>query len=140
VTGRTASRFLVSLSLLLLACVSSGPAPMGTVPVNMRTFPMPYKAVWKAVTETVQYDFLIPIEVMEAKQGYFSSELIKDYQPQQRSKYRVSGTVMFDGSGTVVKLYKQLEIEQGDSWITIPSDLTLEMKILDAVGKKLRAK
>jgi hypothetical protein len=106
----------------------------------MRTFPKPYAAVWKAVTETVQYDFLIPIEVADKKHGYFTSELVKDYQPLQRTKYRLSGTVMFDGTGTIVKLYKQLQIEQGDSWKTVSSDLALEQRILDVVGRKLGVK
>jgi hypothetical protein len=113
---------------------------MGAVPASMRAFAAPYGQVWKIVTETVQYDFLIPVEMAEAKRGYFSSELIKDYQPGQRSKYRLSGTVMFDGSATIVKLYKQLEVEQDGTWITIPSDLSLESRILDRVGTKLQKK
>jgi hypothetical protein len=128
------------VGLLLIGCAGPAPEPMGRVPASFRSFAKPYAKVWKVVTETVQYDFLIPIELAEPKQGYFSSELIKDYQPGQRSRYRVSGTVMFDGAATVVKLHKQMELEQNGVWVTIPSDLLLESKILDAVGKKLRGK
>ena len=131
---------LLLLPVVWFGCVKSGPETSNIVPASMRAFTMPYGKVWKVVLDTVQYEFLIPVEVAEAKKGYFSSELIKDYQAGQRSKYRLSGTVMFDGNATVVKLYRQLELEQNGEWVTIPSDLSLESRILSAVGDKLRAK
>jgi hypothetical protein len=134
-----ALRSLALAGLLLFGCAGSAPEPMGKVPASFRSFAKPYAKVWKVVTETVQYDFLIPIELAEPKRGYFSSELIKDFQPQ-RTKYRLSGTVMFDGSATIVKLYRQLEVEDNGAWITVPSDLSLEARILDAVGRKLGTK
>jgi hypothetical protein len=130
--------WIVPVLLLATACVKSGPETQsGMVPASMRTYAKPFSSVWKAVTQTVQIDFMIPIEVIDKKRGYFASELVKDYQPFQRSRYRVSGTVLFDGTSTVVKLYKQLEIEQGDLWKTIPSDLSLESKILETVSRRL---
>ncbi|MFH1262832.1 MAG: hypothetical protein V1495_05250 [Pseudomonadota bacterium] len=130
--------WIVPVLLLATACVKSGPETQsGLVPASMRTYSKPFSTVWKAVTQTVQIDFMIPIEVIEKKRGYFASEMVKDYQPFQRSRYRLSGTVLYDGQSTVVKLYKQLEIEQADAWKTIPSDLSLESKILESVSKRL---
>jgi hypothetical protein len=130
---------LAAILVLASACVKEAPEQAGgAIPASLRTYPKPFVEVWKVVLDTVQYDFLTPIEIADKKRGYFTSELIKDYQPYQKSKYRLSGTVMFDGTGTIVKLYKQLQVEDGNTWVTVPSDLTLERKILDAVSKKLR--
>jgi hypothetical protein len=132
---------LLAALLSFAGCVKSAPTnDVGAVPASLRSYPKPYAAVWKTVLETVQYDFLIPIEVADKNRGYFSSELVKDYQPYRKTKYRLSGTIMYDGQATVVKLYKQLEVEEGNAWRTIPSDLSLESKVLEAVGKKLRVK
>jgi hypothetical protein len=129
---------LAAVLLLASACIKEAPEQVGgAIPASLRTYPKPFAEVWKIVLDTVQYDFLTPIEIADKKRGYFTSELIKDYQPFQKTKYRLSGTVMFDGAGTIVKLYKQLQVEDGNTWVTVPSDLTLERKILDTVSKKL---
>lgn len=140
-TRRNPFWFLLLAAFLTFACASKSGSnsSMGEVPANMRSFESTPPTVWKALMDTIQYDFLIPIEVAEKGRGYFSSELMKDYQPNSKSKYRLSGTIMFDGESTIVKLYKQLQFEQQGEWITIPSDLRMEMEILQKVGRRLDA-
>jgi hypothetical protein len=136
---RMLPRAILSFAVLfgIGGCASEAPTPVGLMPPNIRTFMRPYPIVWKAVIDAVRYDFLMNIDVADSKRGYFSTELIRDYQPGQRTKFRISGTLQFDGQGTIVKLYRQLEVEQNDRWSAVPSDLTMEAKILDVVARRL---
>ncbi len=129
---------IFSLALLWgCAAKNAGPTLDGGVPANMRTFRQPFAQVWGALTKTIQYDYLLPIEVIDEQRGYFTTELVRDYQPFAKSKYRLSGTVAFDGKVSIVKLYRDTQILKGKEWKTIPSDLRLEKKILDDLSKKL---
>lgn len=90
------------------------------------------------MTQVLQYDFLIPIEFKDESRGYFSSKLIRDFEPFKKTKYRLSGTVLFDGKATTVRLYKHQQILIQEKWKTIPSNLQLEKKILKSVSEKLK--
>ena len=63
--------------------------------------------------------------------------MIRDYQPFQKRRFRVSGTLIWDGQGTIVKLYKHEEIETNNQWQAIPSDSKLEAQILQKIAQRL---
>jgi hypothetical protein len=116
------------------------PAQVAAQTPNIRTFALPFQTVWKTTLDTVEYDFLMGIEMQEAKRGFFTTEMIRDYQPFQKRRFRVSGTLIWDGQGTIVKLYKHEEIEAGSEWKAIPSDSKLEAQILQKIAARLNRK
>lgn len=126
--------------MFTLACGGSKktPSAVDAQTPNIRIFPVPLQAAWKAALETVEFDFLMGIEMQEIKRGVFSTELIRDYQPFQKRRFRVSGTLIFDGQGTIVKLYKHEEILVENEWKAIPSDSRLENQILQKIATKLK--
>jgi len=132
---------LLSAALIMTsACGGSKKSPSATQDQtpNIRTFPVPFQKVWKTTLETVEYDFLMGIELQEVKKGFFSTEMIRDYQPFQKRRFRVSGSLIFDGQGTIVKLYKHEEVlMENNEWRAIPSDSRLENQILQRVASKL---
>ena len=113
-----------------------GEAPMP----NIRNYQLPYQTVWKAVLEVVEFDFLMGIELQDQKKGFFSTEMIRDYQPFQKRRFRLSGTLIFDGQATIVKLYKHEEIMVNDQWQAIPSNSAMENQVLEKITKKLRSR
>lgn len=131
----------IFLSCLLMFAVACGgknsPKSVQDQTPNIRSFPLPYQKVWKATLDTVEFEFLMGIEMQEIKRGFFSTEMIRDYQPFQKRRFRVSGTLIFDGQATIVKLYKHEEILVGDDWKAIPSNSALENQILQRIAKKL---
>ena len=131
----------VFLFIASFSCAAKRPANSvdNSLPPNMHVFYGQLDKVWGTLTTTIQFDYLIPIQILEEEKGYFSSELVRESQPLA-TKYRVSGTVVFDGAGVVVTLYKHQQILENENWKTIPSDLVLEKKILDAVVQKLSKK
>jgi hypothetical protein len=128
--------------MFFLACGGSkkSPSAIENQTPNIRTFAIPFQTAWKATLETVEFDFLMGIEMQEMKRGFFSTELIRDYQPFQKRRFRVSGTLIFDGQGTIVKLYKHEEILVENDWKAIPSDSRLENQILQKIAAKLQVK
>ena len=137
------SRIGLLFILVLLAQVScsgkKGAKRPGALPANVRVYQLPQNTVWKAVINTVQYDFLLSFELLDEKRGHFSTEMVRDYQPNQKSKFRLSGTLTFDGRGIIVTLYKHQQIEVGGEWKTLGSNLSLENSILESVTKKLQS-
>lgn len=132
---------LLSATLIFtLACGGSKKTPSAAEQQtpNIRTFAVPFQSAWKTTLETVEFDFLMGIEMQEVKRGFFSTELIRDYQPFQKRRFRVSGTLIFDGQGTIVKLYKHEEILVENEWKAIPSDSKLENQILQKIASKLQ--
>lgn len=132
-----------TLSLILLIAVAScggekkPPKMVQDQTPNIRSFNLPFQKVWKATLETVEFDFLMGIEMQEVKRGFFSTEMIRDYQPFQKRRFRVSGSLIFDGQATIVKLYKHEEILFENEWKAIPSDSKLEYQMLQKISKKL---
>jgi len=131
--------FLASLGLSILQCAPTPSLP-SQVPPNIRIFPKPFEEVWKVIMNVVQVDLLLPIEVSDPQKGYFSTQLVFEDQAFLKTKFRLSGTLEFDGQTTTVKLYKHQQIQELDGWKTIPSELMLEQKVLHLVEKKLRSK
>jgi hypothetical protein len=133
---------LFSVSIIFtMACGEKKPNSLAdTSTPNIRTFPLPFQKIWKTTLETVEFEFLMGIEMQEVKRGFFSTEMIRDYQPFQKRRFRLSGTLVFDGQGTIVKLYKHEEILINDEWKAIPSNNTLESQVLDRIAKKLSGK
>lgn len=132
---------LISATLMFTsACGGSKKTPSAAEQQtpNIRIFPAPFQTVWKATLETAEFDFLMGIEMQEIKRGVFSTELVRDYQPFQKRRFRVSGTLIFDGQGTIVKLYKHEEIMVDNEWKAIPSDSRLENQILQKISQKLQ--
>ena len=128
---------VLALALAIVGCGKPSGPHAGQVPANVQSFYKPRSAVWKVLIDTVRYDYLLNVEVADEKRGYFSTELIRDYQPGQRSKYRLSGKLTFDGKSQIVTLYRHLQIQVGEEWKTIASDLMLERRILADLQKKL---
>lgn len=125
--------------MLLLGCGGDKKVPkrVEDQTPNIRSFNLPYQKVWKATLDTVEFEFLMGIEMQEVKRGFFSTEMIRDYQPFQKRRFRVSGTLIFDGQVTIVKLYKHEEILFDNEWKAIPSDSKLEAQMLQKIAKKL---
>ena len=102
----------------------------------MRVFPGPYDGLWRALIETVELRFLIPIEVAETNRGVFSSELIRGDEPAEPVRSRLSGNIRFDGKDFVVTLYRHTELYRGGRWHALPSNLELESRILSELSRK----
>lgn len=113
-------------------------AAKGAQNTNIRSFPAPYAKVWKETLETVEFEYLLGIEVQDKKKGFFSSEMIRDYQPFQKKRFRLSGTLTFDGKETIVKLYRHEEILVENEWKAVPSNSSMESQILTSIAKKLQ--
>lgn len=132
---------ILSLSFLFISACGGGgktaPKSVQDQTPNIRSFNLPYQKVWKATLDTVEFEFLMGIEMQEVKRGFFSTEMIRDYQPFQKRRFRVSGTLIFDGQVTIVKLYKHEEILFDNEWKAIPSDSKLEAQMLQKIAKKL---
>lgn len=129
------------LSVSLFSCggEKAPPKSVEQQTPNVRTFNLPFAQVWKATLETVEFEFLMGIEVNEMKRGFFSTEMIRDYQPFQKRRFRVSGSLIWDGQGTIVKLYKHEEVlGDGNDWKAIPSDSKLEAQILQKIAVKFQ--
>lgn len=78
------------------------------------------------------------IEVQDQKKGFFSTEMIRDYQPFLKKRFRVSGTLSTDGKQTIVKLYKHEEQLVDNEWKAIPSNSSMEGQILTTIAKKVK--
>ena len=115
------------------------PAQVASQTPNIRTFPVPFAKAWKTTLETVEFDYLMGIELKEMKKGFFTTEMIRDYQPFQKRRFRVSGPLFWDGQGTTVKLYKHEEIQVNGECQAIPSDSKLEAQMLQKIAKRLQS-
>lgn len=114
------------------------PSQVAAQTPNIRTFALPFQKVWKTTLDTVEFDYLMGIELQEVKKGFFTTEMIRDYQPFQKRRFRVSGSLIWDGQGTIVKLYKHEEIEVNGQWQAIPSDSKLEAQMLQKIAGRLK--
>jgi hypothetical protein len=135
------SAVLISL-FFMSGCGGSkkSPAQVAAQTPNIKTFPLPIQKVWRTTLDTIEYDFLMGLEHQEPQKGFFTTEMIRDYQPFQKRRFRVSGSLIWDGQGTIVKLYKHEEIEVNGEWQAIPSNSTLESQILQKISKRLQQK
>ncbi|MCB0326646.1 MAG: hypothetical protein KDD52_03420 [Bdellovibrionales bacterium] len=131
---------LLSFSFGLISCGSkTSPTQIqdSSMPPNIRSFPLAYAQVWDIILETVQYDFLLEVEIQDRRKGYFSTIMIRDFVNNQKVKFRVSGTFSYDGQSTIVKLYKHEEVEEDGYWKAVPSDNRMEREILQKAAQRL---
>ncbi len=132
-------------SLMLIAFVGCGgdkkPSTAAQANINVQSFTAPYQKVWKVTLDTIEFDFLMGIELQDLKKGVFSTEMIRDYQPFQKRRFRLSGTLIFDAQSksTIVKLYKHEEVLVNNDWQAIPSNSAMENQILTKVAARLKA-
>ena len=139
--------FLVTLALAsALACTScvtkrvGDDAPLS--PPNMRTYYHPRSVVWKSLIQIIRNEYLMPFDYASQKNGNFASKEIRtDDQTVPKTKYRLSGSIKFDGSGIVVTLYRQLEFwdEKEKTWQSVSTDYMMETAILNRLSQKLGA-
>jgi hypothetical protein len=127
---------LVLLVVLLGGCAGKGTGGRGaeTFPPNMRVIYQPIEVVWDELLNILRYDYLFIIEVTDVNNRFFATELIRDEGLENQVKFRVSGSLKFDGKGIVVVLYKQIEERTAQGWVTRPSDYVLEKQILDRLN------
>ena len=124
----------------LTACSGKNPSTAASADQNpnLRSFPFPYQKVYKTTVDIVEYEFLMGIELQDPKRGIFSTEMVRDYQAFQKRRFRLSGTVVFNGKESIVKLYKHEEVLIDNVWKAIPSDSSLENQILNKISAKLK--
>ena len=122
------------------SCAKSGPQPRSAeesfLP-NMAKFSAPMEVVWEHVLNTLRYDFLYPLALVNRQNGFFVTDMIRDdYQDLQDRKFRVSGTLKYDGTGVVVVLYKEEEVRTQDGWEKLATDFILERDILNKIKER----
>ncbi len=130
--------FIFLITFGLAACGGKNPSKVSSADQtpNIRSFPIPYQKMWKITLDTVEFDFLMGIELKDMKKGFFSTEIIRDYQPFQKRRFRLSGTLLFDGKETMVKLYKHEEMLIDNEWKAIPSNSTFEKQVLNRIAQR----
>lgn len=120
-------------------CAAKAPNKIAPLPLaNVREFPLPAQEVWDQLIRTVRYEFLIPLEFADETKRKFSSRMIREMFVAQKSRYRISGSVVEGDGQTMVTLYKHQEIFVENRWKALVSDLRLEQKILEQLTKQLK--
>jgi hypothetical protein len=114
------------------------PATPAAAPPNVRLFKAPLPKVWDALINAVQLELLLPIEVQDPKQGYFVTKKIVDPLNPQSAHYRLSGMVHAIPDGTTVTLYREQQVLDGYLWRSVPSDYSMERRILNHLEGRLR--
>jgi len=98
-----------------------------------------YEDAWNAVIKVVQYDFLLPIEIQDMTKGFFSTQLIKEYDQSPKIRYRLTGDISSDNQESMIKLHKVIEVQAPDgTWKTFPSDLRLERQMVQKIYQRLQ--
>lgn len=98
-----------------------------------------YQAAWDTTINVVQFDLLLPIEIQDIKKGFFSTQLIKEYDQTPHMRYRLTGDISSDNRESMIKLHKVVEFQMQDgSWKTLPSDLKLEQQIVKKIYQRLQ--
>jgi hypothetical protein len=125
---------VLSLALILSACVAARDAKWKTVPeVNM-----PYDKAWGIVVNAITQHF--DLEISDAQSGYLRSEwkITERVWGRDILKARVSVRIENKKPFRVkVKVEKQ-EIDFFDVWITTGNDETMENEILEELSGRLR--
>ncbi len=140
--GKSKRIFLCLVLALICACGKSvqqesvRPASASFTP-NMSIYYAPIDTVWDAVIKTVRYDFLYTLDVVNPAGWFFATEVVRDYQSDPKTKYRISGTLKYSGEGVTVVLYKQQQVFENGDWVEQPSDYSLERQILTRLRSRL---
>lgn len=136
--------WVVALTILLVGgCASKSVAPTSATQnfsPNMAVFSYPRDQVWDTLIKIVRFDYLYELDVVEPDRGYFVTDSIRDTDGAQWRRFRLTATVTFDGTGSVVVLYKQEERrnQSGGSWFAVESDLQMERQLLRALRERLQ--
>jgi len=137
---------ILNISLLLLAvfilssCVTKRIGENNEIPPNVQTYYFSKKIVWRNLVQIIRNELLIPFQYASYKRGHFvCRELTSADQPGQKMKVQLSGFLTFDGSGTVLTLYRQIVAWdlRTETWKAYPTDYILETTILRRLEEKL---
>lgn len=111
------------------------------IPPNVHVYYYPKGLVWKNLILIIRNEYLMPFDFASYKRGYFVCQEVKDaVNPLFKTRVRLSGSITYDGAGTVVTLYKQISVwnEQTGEWQTTPTDYQLEVNILARLAERLK--
>ncbi|MFH1017149.1 MAG: hypothetical protein V1798_03080 [Pseudomonadota bacterium] len=139
----TQARLLCLLfAFAALGCVKeisfspSGARP--ALPPNVAIYSASPDSVWNALLDSVRFQYLFSIEVEDSKQGYFATKWIPDSLNPQNARFRLSATVRAVPEGTAVTLYREQQVLSENAWKAVPSDYSLERRILEDLKNRLR--
>ena len=124
-------------TLSLFQCSPKTPSEVVDQTPNIRIINAPYELVWTKTNEVVEYEFLMSMEFRDIEKGVFSTKMIRENTGGFTKRFRVSGSMVFNGKQTMVKLYKHEEIFENQKWRAVSSDYQLESKILDQITQKI---
>jgi hypothetical protein len=80
---------------------------------------------------------LYSLAVINNRDHIFSTEQVRDENNGTPLRFRISGTIKFEGKGVAVVLYKQQEVQMNEQWKAQPSDYQLERQILNRLKQRL---
>lgn len=132
--GRIASWLALGLALAGVGgCVKNvAPSPS---PQTQAFFPCPAAEVFKATVHVIEYDELLPIEIRDEARMFLSTKEIRETTPQGPIKSRLSATVRADESGANLRIYRELHRLLNGRWISLPSDQTIEKRLLEKISE-----
>ncbi len=110
------------------------------IPPNVQIYYFPKKLIWKNLIQIIRNEFLITFDYASYSKGHFVCKEIRDEEISGiKTRVRLSGSMTFDGSGTIVSIYKQIERwdEKEAVWQSVPTDFLIETSILNRLGERL---
>ena len=140
--SRISRKLLIAgLTLIMASCggKSGKRNEPAQFPVNMSIYYAPLNTVWDVVLKTIRYDYLYNIALANKRNGFFATEEIRDYNALGKTKFRLNISLKFQGSGTVVVIYKDQQVfspEKG--WQRVETDYRLEHEILNKIQQRLQ--
>lgn len=138
--SKTLIVLLFITGILASSCVKKRLDDRQIIPPNVRTYYHSKKVVWRNLVQIIRNEYLIPFDYASYRNGNFACQEVKNADdPNFKTKVRLSGSLTFDGSGTVVSLFKYVEYwnEKSRQWASLPSDFLLETQILNRLGERL---
>lgn len=109
-----------------------------TFPPNMAIYYQSVDTVWKALMRVVKIDLLYNLPIENRSDGYFITDWVTDDQAGLNFKYRINGTIKFEGRGVAVVLYREIQIRTQNGWTSEASDYSTEHFILGKLAEKLK--
>lgn len=138
VLGVTALLFLVACNQKPQATQIKHQETLNALNPNIAYVLSTYEDAWNTTLKVVQYDFLLPIEIQNQQEGFFTTVMIKEYDADPPRRYRLSGDLSSNNQETMIKLYKSEQVRRDDgTWQTRLSNLALEKKIVDTIQNTL---
>lgn len=132
---------LLLLALLSLSCVATKAArqPSYDLPPNMSIYAQPLDLVWQRLLTVLRTDMLYNLQLVNARDKFFTTEWVVDDTSDTLVRFRLSGTLKYEDKGTVVVLYRQIEVKTASGWSGLNSDYSLEHFVLNRLQQRLRA-